>query len=176
MSTISTVLALILLLIPSTHAHPLSTSTLESTKVTVMTTPTLAARQAETWLPWTPAWTEPAWITPSPSASNVLTSLEKSTSLEGGVLVAIIIGSLLAFGILGCVLHWCLRGSSGSCCSRGRRPQSRKAAPCVERDGGLNVAAVAGMVRKPEAVVVATHREDSEDGPHVTWTRGKGYA
>ncbi|KAI2475433.1 hypothetical protein Ptr902_12049 [Pyrenophora tritici-repentis] len=167
MSTISIVLAL--LLTTSTHATPLSTSTLEPTKVTVMATATLAARQAETLLPWTPAWTDPAWTTPSPSG---LTSLEKSTSLEGGVLVAIIIGSLLAFGLLGCVIHWYRRGSSGSCC---RRRTRIKVVPCVERDAGLNVAAAARTVRQPKGVHIAAPRDDSEHGPYVTWTRGKGF-
>ncbi|KAI0572970.1 hypothetical protein PtrSN002B_008517 [Pyrenophora tritici-repentis] len=134
-----------------------------------MATATLAARQAETLLPWTPAWTDPAWTTPSPSG---LTSLEKSTSLEGGVLVAIIIGSLLAFGLLGCVIHWYRRGSSGSCC---RRRTRIKVVPCVERDAGLNVAAAARTVRQPKGVHIAAPRDDSEYGPYVTWTRGKGF-
>ena len=111
---------------------------------------------------------------PAPSASQSLTPLQKSTALEGAVLVAVILASLLAFGILGCVLHCCLRNSSSSCCSRSR---SRKvAAPCVEHDAGLDVEMTAGMIRKPEAVVIATPcNSEGSEGPHVTWTRGQGF-
>ena len=50
------------------------------------------------------------------------------------------------------------------------------AAPCAERDAELDVEMVAGMVRKPGAVVIATPC-DSEGsyGPHVTWTREQGF-
>ncbi|RMZ70053.1 hypothetical protein GMOD_00000093 [Pyrenophora seminiperda CCB06] len=159
-------------------AAPLASSTSEPTRVFTMATPTapsdLSGRQASTWAPWTPAWTDPAWTTPSPSASHVLTPLQKSTSLEGGVLVAVIIGSLIAFGLLGCVLSCLLRNSSGSCCSRRRKV----AQPSVERDGGFEMDNMAArLVRRPEAAVVAVTPRGSEisHDPHVTWTRGVGF-